>query len=1379
MKTKRLLTILCLFLALLLITLSGCSVDDLLGKLEVNGIRVEISEEQRHITKGTAFDPSVLKVIATNTDGTEAEIPVADVTVSQPDTENVGIYTVTVTYGKFNTSFTLYVEEPVTVTKLDLQAQDAKTTYIVGEEFDDTGITLVAEWSDGRTETLNAKDCLSGFDTTEAGEITLSFTYGGKTKTLDVAVKVPLVDTGIALNTASAKKQYKQHEAFSASGLVVTVTDSWGGSRVLDASEYTVSGGDTALAGAKTVTISFGDLTASYSINVSAAAIESFSVNLTKLTVEEGQTPDISGLLVTLKKELEDARTLDASEYTVSGLSDLALGENTVTVTLKEDTAHTATFTVVVRKVKDITLGLTDVKTNYDQHEDFSAAGLSVTANRTDGTSFPVDIADCSITGYDTSVFGTQVVTVTYNDPTYGAFSATYRINVAKAAILGITVDTTGVTLVYEKGQVVDLSGLSVKVRKKNEDDTVLTLGAETNGYTLTHEEFGDSKEYTVTVTLVEDDDFNESFKVIIREVNGITINIDSVKKVYKQHEDFSAAGLVVTANRTDGTSFEVTDYTVSDIDTEIAGQKTVTVSYGDFSKTYTVTVNAAAIESYTVDDSAVTKYFENGSEIDVTTGLVVKLKKELEDEVTLTADDYTVTYTVNGVGAYTVTVTLKENTDYTDTFTIYVFELTGITLNTTSVKKNYEVGEAVSLDNLLVSLNRGAFAPALTLSAQDYTVDTSAVNTAFPGTYPVTVNYGTFSASYNVVYTMDTIAMTAFANPAFVDTYIAATSVPATAKGGYVSNNIVFRVGDDNGFVFKPIAKARDEGGTIYTVQTYETAFELYEGETKLEGAALSAVVSYNPATYTYDFTEAAIGRSFTLIVSAINTTETLAPLSFTFMVVDGWNVYTAADLSRMANTNWNISPSDTAPAYNEKTVWDAYKLAHGVVKADGTVDDTPISGIVLQNSLVLTDADLPAGFFVTAEEDVTGLAVGHLKDWTYTYHHQLADGETFGIYGNGFAIDISAISSVYDGASHQWGYGSDYSNCDIFKFEGNNVENYNNTNPNTVGNASVIMQDITIKGNAMRTNDLEELIPDLGGMIGIKFTNCNAELNNAIITRSFIGLMGDYHSIIDLDGVKIYDSLQDAMFMWGSTTINVENSIMTGAGGPLIIMQHVDPDKDTVGNRIPTLNVDAASQLDNPVYGGEAWFINNGAELYAQQIIMLDNALATAAAGFNGGLSTYSLPTFTRKTIATTTNNIKYLNLVDLMMSNGVSVSTATSGAQGKTTIGDVLVTTTMANERVTNLRALLASIPDIGQDVAAQVIILENSNGSLAWTDGENLYMVTATNPAMSLTDFVTAEKDDYDEYGDPIDTSFFTEGDYLTVHAFGMAVVLKYN
>lgn len=73
------------------------------------------------------------------------------------------------------------------------------------------------------------------------------------------------------------------------------------------------------------------------------------------------------------------------------------------------------------------------------------------------------------------------------------------------------------------------------------------------------------------------------------RKITSITITTQPTRTSYIPGESFDKTGMVVKANYSDGTSEEISAYTVSEIDKDKIGEQTLTVSY--FGKTDTITI--------------------------------------------------------------------------------------------------------------------------------------------------------------------------------------------------------------------------------------------------------------------------------------------------------------------------------------------------------------------------------------------------------------------------------------------------------------------------------------------------------------------------------------------------------------------------------------------------------------------------------------------------------------------------------------------------------------------------------------------------------------------------------------------------------------------
>ena len=118
-------------------------------------------------------------------------------------------------------------------------------------------------------------------------------------------------------------------------------------------------------------------------------------------------------------------------------------------------------------------------------------------------------------------------------------------------------------------------------------------------------------------------------------ELTSITLNTDNVKKTFKEGEEFSYAGLVVTANFDGCDSKNVTSKaSVSTPDMNIAGEKTVTVTYEGKSAEYKI--NVTALPTYAI------KFFSEGTQIGATQNVKEGQQAEVPTGITAECEDYT-----------------------------------------------------------------------------------------------------------------------------------------------------------------------------------------------------------------------------------------------------------------------------------------------------------------------------------------------------------------------------------------------------------------------------------------------------------------------------------------------------------------------------------------------------------------------------------------------------------------------------------------------------------------------------------------------------------------------------------------------------------------
>ena len=150
-----------------------------------------------------------------------------------------------------------------------------KTVYEVGDEFDPTGMVVVAQYKSKADETLSSEDyTISGFDSSVAGYSTVVITYQGKTDSFNVTIKNKEVKTleSIEVTHLPDKDAYVIGEEFDATGLVVVAHYSNGTEDII--TTYSLSGFDSSTVGEKTVTVTYENKETSFTVTVVASEEE-------------------------------------------------------------------------------------------------------------------------------------------------------------------------------------------------------------------------------------------------------------------------------------------------------------------------------------------------------------------------------------------------------------------------------------------------------------------------------------------------------------------------------------------------------------------------------------------------------------------------------------------------------------------------------------------------------------------------------------------------------------------------------------------------------------------------------------------------------------------------------------------------------------------------------------------------------------------------------------------------------------------------------------------------------------------------------------------------------------------------------------------------
>lgn len=202
------------------------------------------------------------------------------------------------------------------------------------------------------------------------------------------------------------KIRYFVGEAFDSTGLIITAY--YNDNTSEQVTGYTLSSPDMSAYGNKTVTVTFDEKTVDFSILV--VDITGIEIKTPPMKQEYlvGDALDSTGLTVLVKYTDGTSETI-TSGFTVSELDSSSIGEKEITVSYKN---HTATFKVLVYELQGIRITHYPEKTYYRVGETFDPTGLVVVTMRTDNTE--KEIADYTVSGFDSSKTGTKTITVSY-----------------------------------------------------------------------------------------------------------------------------------------------------------------------------------------------------------------------------------------------------------------------------------------------------------------------------------------------------------------------------------------------------------------------------------------------------------------------------------------------------------------------------------------------------------------------------------------------------------------------------------------------------------------------------------------------------------------------------------------------------------------------------------------------------------------------------------------------------------------------------------------------------------------------------------------------------------------------------------------------------
>ena len=503
-----------------------------------------------------------------------------------------------------------------------------------------------------------------------------------------VTVKEPLALDH--LEVISTKTKYVIGQDFDPESLDITAYYNDDSSKKLNYNDVTITGFDSSSLGEKTITVTYKEDNKTVSTTFKIEIIEKEVKDIvltppTKVKYVEGQSLDLTGGKVIVSYNDDTSEKIDLTSDMVSGYDKDHLGKQTITVTYQ---GKTATFEVEVikKEATKIELVTPPDKVEYIRGQKLNLEGARIKVTYNDGDTKLIDVTEKMCSGFDSSLLGQKIVTITYENKT-----TTFEVNIIERVITSIKVEGI-VKTKYVEGQSLDLTGGKVIVSYNDDTSEEIDLTSDMiSGYDKDH-----LGKQTITVTY-QGKTATFEVEVIKKEATKIELVTlpDKVEYIRGQKLDPDGARIKVTYNDGDTKLIDVTEKMCSGFDSSSLGQKTVTITYENKTVSFTVNVVERILTLITTDGAIKTEYIE-GQPLDISNLKVIALYNDGTSEVIDASMDMISGYDANVIGKQTITVTYKGKTT---TFEINVKAKSVTKIEVTSPNKlEYIEGQGLDL---------------------------------------------------------------------------------------------------------------------------------------------------------------------------------------------------------------------------------------------------------------------------------------------------------------------------------------------------------------------------------------------------------------------------------------------------------------------------------------------------------------------------------------------------------------------------------------------------------------------------------------------------------------------------------------------------------
>ncbi|MFI3229328.1 MAG: bacterial Ig-like domain-containing protein, partial [Bacillota bacterium] len=937
--------------------------------------------------------------------------------------------------------------------------------------------------------------------------------------------------------------------------------------------------------------------------------------------------------------------------------------------------------------VESIALVSGTVSSSVEYKGTLNTSNVAITATLADGTTESVTASDLTISAIDTSVLGATSITIAY-----GGVSITHNVTVSattsqQAAYATAIELTTAPASTVNRLATLDTSAVVAKVTYLDDsaasfiysDLAISDADTDTIGTKSITISYTDTYGNVVTCS--------HSYEVVAlasETAASITVTSGTLANKVAQNDTLDTTNADIKVVYADGSSSAQT-VTVA-LDSSILGEATAVLSFTDVNgKVVTLNWDVTIVDAAT-DLTAVESIALVSGTLANTIDYASTLNTEKIEVIATLANSTTTTLTESDL-----TFTGLDAYDYNGTSLTITYGGVSITHDVSVEVSSYQSNRIVKTISVTEGTVPSKVVVGGTLLTSNLTIDIvyySDLKTTLPSGFVIgeidtdEVGSKTFDVSYtdaygNVVTTQvpyevvtagSLVSVTSLESVLITD-FVANSTLSSDNNAGFLSDdNTVLYAGDYNDFHFRAVAYGLDSNNNLlaYTMSQIETSVSI-----KIDGVELTAsqLATYfddiDYSNVTFNFSEQALGKTFTITVTATTSNGNSGNASFDteVTVMEGYNLYEAYELSLYDNRNSFSGDEDT---------WTAFKTYYGI----NDIDVDEISNFILQADLVITMDDIAKSLLwsdgtlvdelgnTIAKTDNYDAAVkvtdatllGTLRDVNGNgiYNRDMTSDEEVVIEGNYFTIDASNISLmvVENGETNGITGTTTADSSDDNAITTHTAMFYHSYETPESGDiyetvegvsvndgAQVTWTNLGLTGNAPNNGS----VYNSGGLIAVKantvsFSAINNITNYFYIAYFFNRNAGDYLDYREnsetyiLDSCKMLNTYQNTLYVQFVKELLIMDSIIDGCGGPAIISDSNFWDADTTTDDYTgtvdllfacTINV-INSEITTTLSGNEPWFVTYNASSLVTQVAsanaLFDDTYASAGLGDTG---------------------------------------------------------------------------------------------------------------------------------------------------------------